>query len=100
MSPLGRFGALIALALAVFLVVGCGGTNIDLSKTEDQLKEYVEKTQSTKVSSVDCPSGVAVEPKAEFSCSVRLSNGQKETVTLLIRDEDANLSVVKIQPDK
>ncbi len=33
-----RTGAVFALPLLVFLLVGCGGTVIDLNKTEDQLQ--------------------------------------------------------------
>jgi len=99
MTPLGRFGALVALALAVFLATGCGGTGLDAASTEDQIEAEVEK-QGQKVSSVDCPSDVEIEPKTTFTCAVRLANGDTETATLLIRDEDANLSFVKLQPDK
>jgi chromosome condensin MukBEF MukE localization factor len=100
MSLLGRFGALAALALAVFLAAGCGGTDLDASKMEDQLQASIENTQKTKVSSVDCPSGVAVEPQTTFSCSVRLADGSTETATVLIRDKDANTTLLKLQPDK
>jgi Domain of unknown function (DUF4333) len=100
MTPLGRFGALVALALAVFLATGCGGTVLDGASTEDQLVVEVEKTQGEKVDSVECPSDVEIEPKTTFTCAVRLANGDTETATLLIRDEDANLSFVKLQPDK
>lgn len=100
MSPLGRLGAIIALALAVFLVAGCGGTELDASKIEEQLQANIENTQKRKVSSVDCPSGVAVEPKTTFSCTVRLADGSTETATILIRDKDANTTLLKLQPDK
>jgi Domain of unknown function (DUF4333) len=99
MSLLGRLGALLVLALAVFLAAGCGGTVLDSASTEDQIEAEVEKTRG-KVSSVDCPSDVEIEPKATFTCTVRLANGDVETATLLIRDEDANLSFVKLQPDE
>jgi hypothetical protein len=100
MSLLVRSGAISALVLAVFLAAGCGGTVLDLSKTEDQLKASAEQSQGGKVSSVDCPSDVEVEPKATFSCTVKFANGSTETATLLIRDEDANLTLLKFRPDK
>lgn len=99
MTPLGRF-ALVALALAIFLAAGCGGTVLDSASTEDQIEAEVEKTQGKKVSSVDCPSDVEIEPKTTFTCTIRLANGDAETATLLIRDEDANLSFIKLQPDE
>ncbi len=100
MSLLGRFGALAALVLAVFAVAGCGGTDLDAGKIEEQLQANIENTQKRKVSSVDCPSGVAVEPKTTFSCTVRLADGSQETATILIRDKEANTTLLKLQPDK
>jgi hypothetical protein len=100
MSLLGRLGALFALALAVSLAAGCGGTVLDSASTEDQIEVEVEKTQGKKVSSVDCPSDVEIEPKATFTCTVRFASGDTETATLLIRDEDANLSFVQLEPDE
>lgn len=100
MSLPGRFGAIVALALAVFLVAGCGGVELDASKIEDQLEANIENTQKRKVSSVDCPSGVAVEPKTTFSCTVHLADGGAETATILIRDKDANTTLLKLQPNK
>jgi hypothetical protein len=99
MRPLGGFGALVVLALAVFLAAGCGGTVLDAASTEDQIEAEVEK-QGRRVASVDCPSDVEIEPKSTFTCTIRLTNGDTETATLLIRDEDANLSFVKLQPDE
>jgi hypothetical protein len=92
--------AALSLTIAVPLALGCGGTVIDLSKAEDQIKASVEESPGTKVSSVDCPSGVEVEPKAKFTCKVRLSDGRSATATLLIRDEDANLDFINLEPDK
>lgn len=100
MSLLGRFGALAALALAVFLAAGCGGTILERGNTEDQIEAEVEKTRKMKVASVDCPSDVEVEPKTQFTCTVHLVDGGTETATLLIRDEDANISFLNLKPDK
>jgi NAD(P)H-hydrate repair Nnr-like enzyme with NAD(P)H-hydrate epimerase domain len=100
MSWLVRSGAVAALALAAFLAVGCGGTVIDPGKIEDQLEAYVEKSQKEKVSSVDCPSGVEVEPGAKFSCTVHLSDGSSETATVLIRDKEANTSLLDLKANK
>jgi hypothetical protein len=95
-----RCAALVALASAAAIAAGCGGTVIDLNKAEDQIKASAEESPGVKVSSVDCPSDVEVEPKATFTCSVRLADGRTETATLLIRDEDANLDFINLQPDK
>lgn len=101
MRLLVRTGAFIALPLLVFLAVGCGGTVIDLNKTEDQLQAEAEKKSPDKnVSSVDCPGDVEVEPQAKFTCTVRFSDGSTETATLLIRDEDANLTLLSLKANK
>jgi NhaP-type Na+/H+ and K+/H+ antiporter len=99
MSWLGRSGAVAVLLAVVFLAAGCGGTVLDAASTEDQIEAEVEK-QGERVSSVDCPSDVEIEPKTTFTCAVHLANGDTETATLLIRDEDANLNFVKLQPDE
>lgn len=100
MTPKNRCAALVALAMAALIAAGCGGTVLDLSKTEDQIKASIEESPGAKVSSVDCPSGIEVEPKTKFTCSVQLSKGRTGTATLLIRDEDANLSILNFQTNK
>jgi NAD(P)H-hydrate repair Nnr-like enzyme with NAD(P)H-hydrate epimerase domain len=98
MSSLGRFCALAALALVVFLVVGCGETVIDSAKTEGAIEENLEKSIGQKVSSVDCPSGVKVEAGKTFDCTVSLENGKKETATLKILNSDADVEVTDLKP--
>jgi NAD(P)H-hydrate repair Nnr-like enzyme with NAD(P)H-hydrate epimerase domain len=99
MSFAGRGGVLAALILAV-AAIGCGGTALDDKKTEDQIKDSVEKTRGGKVTSVDCPSGVDVEPGTVFSCTVTLAGGKTETAKLRIRDEDANVDFFNLSPSK
>jgi len=82
--------------LAALLFAGCGETVVDSTKTEEQLQSSLGKSLGEKVSSVDCPSDQKVEPGATFTCSVRLSKGKTETVTLKIRNEEADLSVIKL----
>src|SRR4051794_20323583 len=61
-TGLGYFGsmsrllALTAVALLSILSIGCGGTVIDSSKTEDALQHNLETSLKEKVSSVQCPS--------------------------------------------
>jgi len=81
---------LAALALAV---AGCGETVIDTSKTEDTIQADVEKTRGEKVESVECPQP-EVEPGTTFDCTVNYPGGKEATVTLKIRNEDADLSTV------
>jgi hypothetical protein len=93
----GFYARLGALALlAAFVLAGCGETVVDGTKTEEQLQASLGKSLGEKVSSVDCPSDQKVEAGKTFTCSVTLSGGKTETVTLKIRNEDADLSVIKL----
>jgi len=85
-----------AALLAALLFAGCGETVVDSAKTEEQLQSSLSKSLGEKVSSVDCPSDQKVEAGATFTCSVKLSKGKTETVTLKIRNKDADLSVIKL----
>jgi Domain of unknown function (DUF4333) len=101
MTLLGRLAALALVATAVsFAAAGCGGTELDATKTEELVKEDVEEVRGAKVASVDCPSGIEVAPKTNFTCEVRLSSGKTETAKLQIRDEDANLNFLSLEPAK
>jgi hypothetical protein len=97
MRLLSRSGALLALALAVLLVVGCGGTVLDSTKMEATIEENLQKSVGQKVSSVDCPSGVDVKAETTFECSVRLESGKQETVTLKILNSDADTEITDIK---
>jgi uncharacterized protein DUF4333 len=100
MRLLVRTGAVLALPLLVFLAVGCGGTVIDDAKTEAAIEQNLEDSVGQKVSSVDCPSGVEVEPEATFDCTVSLAGGEEETATLKILNEDADVEVTDLKPNK
>jgi Domain of unknown function (DUF4333) len=88
--------ALFGLIAAAVLVAGCGETVIDATKTEEQLEANLSHSLKEKVASVDCPSDQKVEKGATFSCSVKLQKGQEQTVTLKIRNSDADISVTNI----
>jgi uncharacterized protein DUF4333 len=91
----GLLGAVALLAL-VGVSTGCGETVIDSTKTEEQLQASLSKSLETKVKSVDCPSDVEVKAGTTFSCSVDFQGGETQTVTLKIRNSDADVSVVSI----
>jgi len=94
---MARFSALlgtVALA-AAFTFDGCGGgTVLDATKTEEQLKASLSNSLEEKVSTVDCPSGEKVEAGRTFSCSVKLADGKTGKATLEIRNKDADISVI------
>ncbi len=91
-------GLALGLLATAVLVSGCGETVIDTSKTEEQLQASLSKTLQQKVSSVDCPSDVKVEKGATFQCSVKLQKGEEQAVTLKIRNDDADVSVIDLRP--
>lgn len=92
-----------ALAVAALLVLpGCGDTVLDATKTEEQLQANLSNSLNEKVSSVDCPSDEKVEAGRTFVCKVKLADGKTASATLEIRNEDADVSVIKFteQADK
>lgn len=96
MSLLRCSGVLLGLLAAALFAIGCGETVIDTTKTEEQLEANLSNSLKEKVSSVDCPSDQKVEKGATFNCSVKLPKGEEQTVTLKIRNSDADISVINI----
>jgi|SRR5215467_1325312 len=88
--------ALLGAVVIALLVAGCGETIIDSQKTEEQLEANLSHSLNEKVSSVDCPSNQKVEKGATFNCSVKLQKGQEQTVTLKIRNDNADISVINV----
>jgi NAD(P)H-hydrate repair Nnr-like enzyme with NAD(P)H-hydrate epimerase domain len=82
------------------LLGACGETVIDDVKTEGAIEQNLEQSVGQKVSSVDCPSGVEVEAGETFECDVRLADGKRETATLKILNEDADVEVTNLDPAK
>jgi hypothetical protein len=93
---------LLALAAAVLSVLteGCGQTVVDSEKLEDTVQASLEKSIHEKIQGVDCPSDEPVEPGATFTCEVIFSGGRREVATLKIRDEDADISMIGLKPEK
>ena len=98
-SP-GRAAALLVLLVLTVAVAGCGETVIDDAKNEAMLEEYVEDSLGKKVSTVECPSGVEVEKGATFECTVTLAGGERETATIEVLNEDADIRVADLRADK
>lgn len=89
----------LAIALA-FAVAGCGDTVIDSSKAEDTIQASLEKSLGGKIKAVDCPADQKVEAGATFDCTVAFPNGDREAVTLKIRNSDADLSIVGLKKNE
>jgi hypothetical protein len=98
MTRLAVLAAALALAAVAGIgIAGCGKTVVDDVKLEEQLKHEVETKRGEKVASVDCPSDVEVEPKTKFDCTIVPKTGKKETAVLLIRNNDADITLVEIR---
>jgi hypothetical protein len=95
-----RCAAALALLAVAFAVAGCGETVIDDVKAEGAIKSSLEKSLHEKITAVDCPSDQKVEAGKTFTCTVDFSNGKQATATLKIRNEDADVSLVGLKPNK
>lgn len=73
---------------------------LDDAKTEATLEQYLEDSLGERVSAVECPSGVEVEKGATLECDVTLAGGERETATIEILNEDADIGVADLMPDK
>ncbi|HVT00089.1 MAG TPA: DUF4333 domain-containing protein [Solirubrobacterales bacterium] len=92
----------LAVGAAALLVAGCGGsTDVDHVKAAETVRASLESKRQgfgTEVESVDCPSGVEVEPGTYFECTVRLGDGKVAYARLKIRDEQADLNLESLSP--
>jgi hypothetical protein len=95
----GWFGTVSLLVAVATFVIGCGGSVIDSAKMEDTLRHNLEAERKEKVSSVSCPSGQEVEPKATFQCTIDLADGTTKVATIEIRNDEADVSVVRLQEE-
>jgi hypothetical protein len=95
-----RCAAAAALLAVVLAAAGCGETVIDDVKAEGAIKSSLEKSLHEKITAVDCPSDQKVEAGKTFACTVDFSSGKQATATLKIRNEDADVSLVGLKPNK
>src|SRR6201986_1124510 len=70
--PRRALAAVALIAIAALLVAGCGGGgDVDRVKASETVKASLESKREglgAEVESVDCPSGVAVDPGTHFEC--------------------------------
>jgi Domain of unknown function (DUF4333) len=96
-----RFAALLAALAVAAAASGCGGdTIIDSQKAEDTIQTDLERSIHEKVTSVACPTDQKVETGATFTCKVGFSDGKHATVTLKIRNKDADTNMVGYKQTK
>jgi hypothetical protein len=96
------FAVLLLAGLVALLVAGCGGgTQVDYTKAAETVRASLESKREgfgVAVESVDCPSGVDVEPGTHFECTVRFPGGKVRYARLRIRDAEADLSLESLSP--
>ncbi len=73
---------------------------IDSTKAEDTIQASLEKSLGGKIKAVDCPADQKVEAGASFDCSIVSPDGEREIVTLKIRNSDADLSIVGLRKNE
>jgi Domain of unknown function (DUF4333) len=95
-----RCAAAVALLAIAVAAAGCGDTVIDGKNTEETLEKSLEGSLHAKIKNVDCPSDQKVEPGETFTCTVIFSDGKQATVTLKIRNKDADISIVGLKQNK
>ena len=89
-----------ALAALAISFAGCGDTVIDKAKLDDTTQASLEDSLREKIKAVDCPSDQPVDPGTTFECEVVFPNGKRESAKLKIRNEDADISIVGLEPIK
>jgi uncharacterized protein YceK len=104
--PLGRKNrvrprvfAVIALFIGLVALSGCG-TVVSQEKLQDTIQASLEKSIHEKIKRVECPSDESVDPGATFTCDVIFSDDRREVATLKIRNEEADISMVSLKPNK
>lgn len=91
--------AAIAIICAALGAAGCG-TAIDYVKVEETTQASLEGSLHEKIKSVDCPSGLSIDPGSTFTCDVTFPDGKQMTATLEIRDKEADLTIVGLKANK
>jgi hypothetical protein len=87
------------LLAGLVALYGCG-TVVDHEKLQDTIQASLENSVHEKINSVDCPSDVSVDPGATFTCDVIFSDNRREIATLKIRNQDADISMIGLKPNK
>ncbi|HET7589890.1 MAG TPA: DUF4333 domain-containing protein [Solirubrobacterales bacterium] len=89
----------LALLLGAAALCGCG-TVVSQEKLQDTVQASLESSIHEKIQRVECPSDQSVDPGATFTCTVIFSDDRREVATLEIRNEDADMSIVGLKPEK
>jgi hypothetical protein len=90
---------LLMLVLGAVALYGCG-TVVSQEKLQDTVQASLEKSIHEKIKKVECPSDQSVDPGATFTCDVIFSDHRREVATLKIRNEEADISMIDLKPEK
>ena len=72
---------------------------VDQVKLEDTVQASLEDSIHEKIKAVDCPSDQSVDPGATFMCDVIFSDDRREVAILKIRNKDADITMVGLEPE-
>jgi uncharacterized protein YceK len=90
---------LLVPILGSMALSGCG-TVVSREKLQDTVQASLEKSIHEKIKKVECPSDQSVDPGATFTCKVIFSDDRREVATLKIRNEEADISMIDLNPEK
>jgi chromosome condensin MukBEF MukE localization factor len=85
------------LVIGSVALSGCG-TVVDREKLQDTVQASLENSIHEKIKDVECPSDESVDPGATFTCDVIFSDDRREVATLKIRNSEADISMVGLEP--
>jgi Domain of unknown function (DUF4333) len=89
----------LMLVFGLVALPGCG-TVVSREKLQDTVQSSLENSIHEKIKRVECPSDQSVDPGATFTCDVIFSDDRREVATLKIRNEEADMSIVGLEPKK
>jgi hypothetical protein len=90
---------LLTLVLGAVALYGCG-TVVSREKLQETVQASLEKSIHERIKKVECPSDQPVDPGATFTCDVIFSDHRREVATLKIRNEEADISMIDLKPEK
>jgi hypothetical protein len=80
----------LAAALGVLLLSGCGATEVDIGKLEQDISSGVQEQSDVRVE-VACPDQVDWEKGGSFECDVTDEEGRTKTAKVTMLDEDGQV---------
>ena len=90
---------MLTLVLGSVALSGCG-TVVSREKLEFAIESSLESSIHEKIQKVECPSDESIDPGATFTCDVIFSDDRREVATLKIRNEEADISMISLKPEK